>query len=557
MALAAGRRVNQKFTITEFSGLETGDPMTDAALADLFKTLGLRTARQGDEFELALTLSDVDVLDLGMAVNGEDAYVKSAMLGGTVVVNESEIKPLADRILDMLVLMQAISEEDAVMMKEQIAGMEETLAAVEEQPAEEPELLLNTLNFSALEGVVAYVQAKNAPVENIVVPRMCDPAAAGVQTVMTNEDMAVVIKGICQFLLDNPALLDNIGSVFDYPTEAEIAATWAAAGELYMAFGIYESEEEFRAAQPTFANVIREVMAEADTQKHIDGEYIITMYTDEAGELVYATLTLPLHIPGETLVEGEEAPGKTVNISSVYTRQTVPQGVAHVCNIDVDGTGVTIDVLVSEGTTTVTVTGVEPDFEPTKLFDLSIKETASETNPGVTCVDVDATLYGGAEPACEVAYDGEYEFTDVRKYTKGKLTLTAYEHTVEYETIDTSDVETGDAITIELHPAETVATTIVFELATETLINGVDFTAETTYAIEAGGVRMVLQAVSETADPQTSIMAGEVVRPAELTDADFSNWFVGVINSFNTWLSNVMVSLPESVLTLVIYSGMM
>ncbi len=540
-ALAAGRRVNQTVTITEFSGLETGDPMTDAALMDLFKALGLRTARQGDEIEMALTLSGEDALDVGMALNGEDVYMKSSLLGGTVVVNENEVEPLMDRIQAMMVLMEVITEEDAELIREQYAMMQESLAAVEEEPVEEPVLLLETLNFSALEAMMADVRTKVVPVENIIVPRMCDPAAVGVQGVLTNEDMTGIMKALCQFLLDNPALMDYLGAMFGYPTEEQIAAEWETAGQLYMAFGIYKSEEEFRAAQPTFARAVGEVMAEADAQKIIDGEYVVILYADEAGEPVYGTLTLPLYIAGETLVEGAAAPGETMTISMTYTRQTVAQGVAHVCNIDVEGTGITIDALVSEGTTTVTVTGVEPEFEPAKLLEASIKEAASETTPGVTCVDVAATLYGGEEPAFEVTYDGEYEDTDARKYAKGKLTMTAYEFV--YADADEA--------------WRAMPNTVTIEFATETLINGVDFTAETTYVFEAGGVRVGLKAVSETTDPLPSIMAGEVVRPAELTDSDFSNWFVGMINAANAWASNLMLSLPESVLTLIIYSGMM
>lgn len=567
-ALAAGRRVNQAFTITEFSGLETGDPMTDAALMDLFKALGLRTARQGDEFEMALTLSGKDALDVGMAVNGEDIYVKSDLLGGTVVINENEVEPLMDRILTMMVLMETMTEEDAELLREQFAAMQESLTAVEEQPVEEPALLLETLNFSALEAMMADIRAKVVPLETIIVPRMCDPAVAGVQGVLTNEDMIGITKALCQFLLDNPALMDYIGAMFGYPTEEQIAAEWETAGQLYMTFGIYKSEEEFRAAQPTFASAVREVMAEADAQKIIDGDYVVTLYADEAGVPVYGTLTLPLYIAGETLVEGEAAPGETMTVSMTYTRQTVAQGVAHVCNIDVDGTGVTIDALVNEGATTVTVTGVEPEFEPTKLLDVSVNTAENATTPGVTDIDVSATIYDGADNAVlDIVYDGEYEFTDVRKYAKGKLTLTAYEYSYmeEAATIPVIDEETGETEYIEgtwtvsggdVEPS-VLPTAIVMEFSTETLINGVDYTGMTTYAIEAGGVRVGLQAVSETTDPETSIMAGEVVRPAELTDADFSNWFVGVINAANTWVSNLMLSLPESVLTLMIYSGMM
>jgi len=548
-ALAAGRRVNQTITLTELSGVETGDAMADAAIADLIKALGFNFSAQGDEASFAMTLSGNEVATFGGVLSGEDIYLSSNMLGGTVVVGLTEIEGLANRVLDAMVAMGAIGEFDAAMIREELAVLKESLDAHEAEEVAE-DAVVAEMDFTALESILPMLMSKITPVEDIIVPRMCDPAVSGLQMVLTNEDIHAVVKQACQFLLDNPMLLDSFAEAAGYPSEEQIATEWETAGQLYMAFGIYKDEAAFRAAQKSIEKDIREVMDDPAFPTIFDGEMTTAVYLDEEDEPVYITASVPVLTTEEHFRDADgdlemieiEIVEKTVNISMNYTRQTVPQGVAHVCNIFADDTGMTIDALISEGSTTATVIVTEPDFEPTKLFDLSIKKNANENNPGVTCVDVDATLYNGMEePNLEIAYDGEYENSDVREYVAGKLTMTAYEYW--YTAAEESRHATSNSIIIEFN--------------SDTAINGVDYTTNASFAVEAGVVRFGMQMTEATTDPEPSIMTGNVVRPAELNDTDFSNWFNGVINAFNVWLAGLFQALPESVLMLIIYSGMM
>lgn len=539
-AIEAGRRVNQTITLTELTGVKTGDAMTDAAIADLVEAFGIDFVSQGDEINMALTLSGKDVVTLGGALSGEDVYLSSSMMGGTVVVGLDEVEPLVNRILDAMVTMGAIGEEEAAMLRESLTAFKSELdAAMQEEKLED--LAIDEMDFSALEAILPMLMGKITQAENIIVPRMCDPAVSGLQLVLTNEDIHAASNQVSQFVLDNPVLLDYIAGVTGDPTEAQLAAQWETAGQLYTAFGIYESKEAFMASQETVESVLRGAMNDPASVKLFDGVMSVNVYLDEQDQPVYITATMPIVVEETSAIHHDATTTTTVTANLTYTRQTVPQGVAHVCNISVEDVTVTIDALVAEGSTTVTVTSVEPEWEPAKLFELSIKEAASETNPGVTCIDVDAVLYDGADTAAAaVSYDGEYEYTDVREYCKGKLVLTAYE-----------DVYTDAA---EWHTFEY---DIVLDFSTDTVFTGVDYTTDASFTVEAGGVRFGMKLVEETTDPQPSIMTGNVVRPAELNDADFSNWFTGVINAFNAWLAGAFQSLPESVLMLMIYSGMM
>ena len=537
-AIEAGRRVNQTITLTELTGVNTGDPMADAAIADLVKALGFNFSAQGDEAMLTMSLSDKEVANFGHALSGENVYLSSNMLGGTVVVGLTEIEGLANRILDAMVTMGAIGEEEAAMLRESLTAFKSELdAAMQEEKLED--LAIDAMDFSALEAILPMLMGKITQAENIIVPRMCDPAVSGLQLVLTNENIHAVLKQSFQFMLDNPMLLESLAESTGAPTEAQLEAQWETAGQLYMTFGIYESKEAFMASQETVESNLREGMNELASVKILGGDVVVNVYLDEQDQPVYITGTMPILTEDTLTANPETMITTTVNLT--YTRQTVPQGVAHVCNISVEDVTVTIDALVGEGSTVVNVTAAEPECEPAKLFELSIKEAASEINPGVTCIDVDAVLYDGADTAAAaVSYDGEYEYTDAREYCKGKLVLTAYE-----------EVYTDAA---EWHTFEH---DIVLDFSTDTVFSGVDYTTDASFTVEAGGVRFGMKLVEETTDPQPSIMTGNVVRPAELNDADFSNWFTGVINAFNAWLAGALQSLPESVLMLMIYSGMM
>ena len=132
-AIAAGRRVTMNVTVPEITGVNTGDPAVDTAIVDFVKALGLRVEAQGDEYDMGLSLTGKDVLTLGWAVNGEDAYIKSNLIGGTIVLSLAEVEPIISRLLDMMVLMEAMTEEEAAEIKAQLPAMIETYKAAFEQ----------------------------------------------------------------------------------------------------------------------------------------------------------------------------------------------------------------------------------------------------------------------------------------------------------------------------------------------------------------------------------------------------------------------------------------
>lgn len=535
-ALDAGRKVTSTLTFTEVVGLETGDPTVDAAIADLFKALGLKVTQQGDEFAIALQLSEQDVLDLGVAVNGEDCYIKSGLLGGTVVIGKEEVEPLAGRVLDMLVRMEAMTQEQANELKAQISQIIATIETAMQSAAGMAltEEAFTNMDLSAIVNAVAVANTKVVPIEEIVVPGMCDPAVSGEKGVYTNEDMVQIMKAWFQVLLDNPAILNYFGSLMGYPTQADVDAAWLLA----CGNNLVASEEEFRAQFVTLEQEIRQMMTQLETSKVIDGEVVIAAYYDEAGEVVYMTMDMPLYQVEQTVAETEDSAavqGKTIPVSMTYARQTVAQGVSHVINMKSEGETFTIDALVSDGQTTISINGVDETQYNVHLADLVIKTGENAENANLKTLDVEGSIFAWAEQEvklCDVKVAGEYEFNAARSYFAGDAALTIYPDDAQ------------------------APVTIVLEIGSDCAVNGVDFNSVDKVSFEVMGIKIGMQVVTATSDPDASIMAGEVIRPAELDDAAFSNWFVSVVTSFSGWLGNVMMALPESVMALFFNTGM-
>lgn len=567
-ALAAGRKVSTSVKITEVSGIDTGDARTDAALVDLFNALGFTVSQQGDEFNMALQISGQDALDLGFSLSGEDVYLKSSLIGGTVVVGTQELEGLIDRLVDMLIMVEGMSEEEAADLRAQISGLKQLYAdslelSMASMLTEED---LKNLNMASVEAFIAFVEDKTVPVEEIVVPRMCDPAVSGEKAVLTNADMVQVVKYFYQFILDNPKLMNYLGSQLGFPTEEEITLQWQSMGQFYMAFKIYESEEAFRAQFQTFEQLLNEMIVEVDASKFLDGEFTVTEYTDADGNVVYATMSLPLFLQDQTLMENtsaETAQGETTQINATYTRQTVAGGVAHVCNIDVDGEVITIDVLESENGFTLRSTDTDTEGKTWRI-EMNAECSGSTEEPGVELLTVTGGIYNEKDqPVLDVLLMGASEFSDVRSYLSGELTLTVFEYpqaeeeaaeaeAAEETAAEQTETTEPEAEAVDAEPTKTV---IVLAFDSDTAINGVDFTGTTNMSLTVEDVRIAAQAVVATSDPGESIMAGAVVRPAELDDGDFANWFVGAYNSLNSLVVNLVQTLPESVLMLM-FGGM-
>lgn len=528
-AIAAGRRVTVNVTVPEITGVNTGDPAVDTAIVDFVKALGLRVEAQGDEYDMGLSLTGKDVLTLGWAVNGEDAYIKSNLIGGTIVLSLAEVEPIISRLLDMMVLMEAMTEEEAVEIKAQLPAMIETYKAAFEQGMAGQMTMedLLAMDFSAFDPVLKDVEASLEPVTEIVVPRMCDQATHGVCLTIDNAEFTGAIRALFQFIKDNPKFMAAMTSEGIGMTEETRAMEWETRGALYQQYGIYETYEAFCAENPTTAELLDQLIEETKTMKMLDGDFVTTVYFNDAEEIVYLTSTLPMFTETESVIETEEnaetVNGTTEILNVVYTRQTVAQGVSHVCNIDVDGEGITVDVLAKE---------------KAWVINLSDNET-QEVGLTINAVEENGIIKG-----------------DFDMYENGPVGTFSY-----YHVADETQFKTEIAFALWLdeeylagHPnEEPVSLSIVYTCDYDR--NGVDFSGKEIVNVSFNDVKVVVDIDIATADPVDSIMAGNVVRPAELDDAAFANWFVTAYSAITGWVGTTLMALPASVLTLMT-SGM-
>lgn len=539
-AIAAGRKVTMVYSIPEFAGLETGDPMADAAINDLLSGLGMKISMQGDEYDMGLSVAGNELLTMGLAVNGEDAYVRSNLIGGTVVLSMDEIEPLVGRLLDMMVMLEGLTAEDAAAIKEQLPTLVDYYGSLIEESmgmmlTQED---LEKLDYSALKTMIRKLTLDLEEIDEIVVPRMCDPATYGVRLSIDNEEFAEVLYAVLSFIKDNPKLMNFIASESGMPTEAALDQTWEMYGAFYQSNGWYEDKEAFLADNPTFAIALDEAMEEVKTTKFLDGEFVTCVYMNDEDEVVYLTSVLPMFTETGSLMEtdgGTEPTGTKEILNVVYTRQTVAQGVSHVCNIDVDGEGTSIDVLEQEASAVINV------------IDMKTQELILNINAKNEVNAVSGTYAVYAEN--EIQAEGEFlvGFVSSESVYKADVKLSG----TAYETV-TSTQESAEVQT------ERVPHTFAVEVLVDYALDGVDFNGKEQVVIAADEVRVVIECNAMTSDPTDSIMSGMVVRPAELDDAEFANWFVGAYNSLNSWTSTALMGLPQSVLVWMFSSsGMM
>ncbi|MGN1369195.1 MAG: hypothetical protein ACI4WX_10025 [Aristaeellaceae bacterium] len=524
-AVAAGRRVVSTVKFTELSGVPMETEEEAQVLNDILNALTVVQTQQGDEGGVTVQLSGKDVLTLGVALSGKDTYISSDLLGGTIVVAEDEVEGLVNSLLTLLVNMGLLTEEDLELNVESITEMTVMLEAYQAYLGQLMALLeqADTFDYTALMNMVDLIAANVEVIESPAVPRACDPAATGVKVSVNNEQMQQIMLGYCQFLQDNPALKDALGIMMGLPTEEEIAESWEENKEFYQEYGFYATEEEFRADMMTMDDFMAELTAMAGTQKVIEGEYVITVYTDEQDLPVYMALDLPIYAEDVVYEDGAEPQtvGYVVPISLIYTRQTLADAVDHVCNISVDGKTLSINVQTAENRMALTVDAIAFDGSIAKLMDMTVQTqpAAEENTPDVMTAEMNL-LYDGEVPQTTLLLEGESLFTDDRSYMAGKLSIAV--------------AELGEVGTLTM--------------SSDTAIDGVDFTGKSIVTMEsqAVGMRMAVEADYLTTDPVESIMAGQVVRPAELDENAFSQWITGIQTNFYTWMANAMGALPES-----------
>lgn len=363
-AVAAGRplRVEGQLSYGSFPGM---DEETAALVNDVVDAIGFTYTAQEDQGSFALKLSGNDVLTFAAATEGEDTYINSNLLGGTVAFNEAEGKVILEYLMNLAVASGMMTESDLAEVK---AALEQATAQVS---ASMEDVNVEDIDLTGIMTVAMELAAKVQTGEVTQQPKNCDAAASMITMTLTGEDIAKLYNAIFDALKGVPQFMDALNSM-----------------ELTMD-GQAVTAEEFMAKVPEFTAQMAEM---------VQGDIPVEIYLDEAGEMVYATAAITMK------GENEDGSEQTIAMDMNYARLTVNEGVTHSASLiakDTAGEGVSIsvNVLTSEALDTVNV-GIaaiaDGVAEPVAVVDVKVEKEYGETESeedaeiAVTIIDSDS-----------------------------------------------------------------------------------------------------------------------------------------------------------------------
>lgn len=373
-AAAAGQPIHTAVTFD--SGTIPGlDAETAAIFNDVIDALGFTTDTQENQTNFAMQLSGTDVLTLAWATEGEDTYINSNLLGGTIAFNATEGDVIIDHLLKMAVDADMLTESDVAEVKQLIEQLKTEMNTQVEA------IDLENIDMTALLTVVEELMQKVTTGEVTQQPKNSDPAATVITMKLTGEDITKVYKVIFDVMKNVPQF-----------TQALESASLTMNGEKVTA-------DEMIAKLPELADQIGAM---------VQGEIPVEIYLDEAGEPVYGIMSMTM-----------KAEDETITMDMDFARRTVNEGVTYAVTIRAEdandeGVSITADVLETEALTTANVgiasikNGVsEPVITVSVLLNKNYGETKSEENMIVDVVVTDSD--SGEEISFKIDMDSEAE----------------------------------------------------------------------------------------------------------------------------------------------------
>lgn len=473
-ALDAGRRVEIDIALSDWPSGVTGEEQVDQIINDVLDCLKFQVNQQGDEWTFALNMTGNDVLTLGGAVLGDDIYFNSNLLGGTIVFTMDEVVPVINRLLDMFVVAEMITAEEAEEIKAQLPMIIDMVKAELESAMSNPleNVDLSTLDLTALVDAIAPLANNVAVSEVTMQPRNCDPATTVATLTVSPEEFKAIVKAFLLFLKNNPAITDAI---------------MAQSGMNNAVFTTAMEEEEV-----DFNAVLDEAMADLENETLLAGDMVGSVYLGEDGMPVCVTLTMPT-VSTEYEYSSDDngsydvtESSTTVNVALTYARLTTNNAVNHSVTMEADNIALTGNLVNEPNRLYLSMAGSE-DGEEMMFVSLDQSFTQTETNvDGVTTI-------------CFKAEDVDLRLEGPSNY----------------------------------------------------VLDGVNFSGTDKMDLYVNDVKFLTMTMNVACtDPGASIINSSVVRPAELDDSEFANWFVGVFNGIQSWPFTLIQSLPESVLEL-------
>lgn len=342
----AGKTVTT--TVTFEMGQLPLDEETMTMINDMVNALGFCTVANKDgQTQFAMTLQGQDALSVAVEPAGDDVYLNSAFLSGSVMAfNKEEAEVVLMRLVDMAAQASGMDAAEVAAFKE---GLAAGLNAAENPVM--PTMTMPEIDTEALTALVTKIMEsiETGPVTEPLTG--CDPAAAYAKIVITPEIVEETMTMVFDLIKSTPEMLEAFQN----------------AGVEWELDGRKVTVDEFFTEGPA-------VMAKAVKDEY--GEVPMTIYMDEAGMPVAMLLTM-------TPVDGSPAQMLT------YGRQTADGAVSHI-------------VKVLEGDEGIAITFTDGSIENISAYTVCLYELAADKENLVMLFNIKESRNYGETAAEEV-----------------------------------------------------------------------------------------------------------------------------------------------------------
>ena len=456
-AMENGRPGAGKLTFEMAGDIPGMDAEMAAMVEELVEALGFTLAWQDSQVDFAFQLSGNDALTLAVANDGQRNYIKSNLLGEDVAAfTAEEGQVILNRMIDLAVQAELIPQSEAAALKQ---SLEEAMAQVNVQVEE---INLEDLDLTPFIGVAMNLASKVQTGEVTAQPKNCDAAATMIAMTLNGEDVKQIYAALFSVIRSSKDLVAYLD-------------TFAATAEM-------GSGEELLAELEKATNQLGDSVV---------GDIPVTVYMDEAGEPVYASMAFTF----------KTEDGGEMKADANYTRLTTNAAQNHsavLTMFDQENTGVNISVNAS----------VSPDVNNIQMGMAFIEDGVSNDLMRLSVLQ-------------------EKEYGDVKSECDTEVIVTIID---------------GEEMNIKIDVDEEAEK-----------INDVDVRYSAEIELSLPGVVEEVFTVNVdqvTGEAAPSIISADALLPGAMTDDEFNAYAGTVMEAAQTALINMIQYLPSSVLML-------
>ena len=490
---------------------------TAAVYSDVLNALGIVLYEDENQGSLSVQLSGKDVLTFAGAIKDDTTYLNSNFLGSrSIAVDENEWQPLMEKLVDLLVAAGELDEDEAALMKEQLAGMSagELMAQMNAEDA------FADVDWTPVIDLVSGMLKEKGSVTAVTEqPADCDKAMNKVTVTLDGEDMVKL-----------------------YSTAADCIRKSDSA----MAF----LDKQLESSDMTAEELLTELLdAMEEAFSNTTTELLVTEYVSLSGDLVAMDMDM-------TMAQDNV----TVKTPLVYRRLTGEQGVSHTvsmrCSAD-DVPVMTVDLLYLDADPAGMITFKANFIDGDDKLQMTADAAFDDRN-------VDASL------KMDMTEDGESIVmnltvlstnednktnTDVKLVANGADDEVTFALKLDGEQTpgDTSAASQGNMSLIFGEDGVEVALVAGYTTATESGANSIRRETDADVGLTVMGMEIPLcsaKVVTESCEPMASLAEGESVHPAVMSDEELSAYGEEIVNDAQTALMVLIQNLPTSVLQL-------